>query len=43
MGYEGEGAVQQEDAVPMPATALVIIMIISNLKIILNHYYAGEH
>ena len=38
MGYEGEGAVQQEDAFPRPATALVITMIISNHKIILNHY-----
>ena len=39
IGHEGEGAVQQEDAVPMPATALVIIMIISNHRIILNHYW----
>ena len=39
MGYEGEGAVQQEDAFPWPVTtALVIIMIISNHRIILNHY-----
>ena len=39
MGYEGEGAVQQEDALHRPATPLVIIMIISTHKIVLKLYH----